>query len=60
MILTQVVPAWKGEGQLLDNVRREVSLIYHTARTELEERIVRIRSRKPVIAMPLARTARTS
>jgi 3-phenylpropionate/cinnamic acid dioxygenase small subunit len=51
------VPAWKSEGELVGDVRREVSLIYHTARTELEERIVRIRSRKSVTAMPLPRTA---
>lgn len=51
------VPAWKGEDQLVDDVRREVSLIYHDNRSGLEERILRIRTRKSVTAMPLPRTA---
>jgi len=51
------VPAWKSESELVSDVRREVSLIYHTRRSELAERILRIRTRKSVTAMPLPRTA---
>lgn len=51
------VPAWKSEDQLVDDVQREVSLIYHPSRVGLEERVLRIRSRKSVTAMPIPRTA---
>ena len=51
------LPAWKSESELVSDVRREVSLIYHTRRSELAERILRIRTRKSVTAMPLPRTA---
>lgn len=51
------VPAWKSEDQLVADVSREVSLIYHDNRSGLEERILRIRTRKSVTAMPLPRTA---
>jgi benzoate/toluate 1,2-dioxygenase beta subunit/2,4,5-trichlorophenoxyacetic acid oxygenase 2 len=51
------VPAWKSESELVGDVQREVSLIYHTHRSELAERVLRIRSRKSVTAMPLPRTA---
>ena len=50
-------PAWKSEDQLVSNVRREVSMIYHTRRQELADRVLRVRSRKSVTAMPLPRTA---
>ena len=51
------VPAWKSESELVSDVQREVSLIYHTTRVGLEERLMRIRSRKSVTAMPMPRTA---
>lgn len=51
------VPAWRSETELVSDVRREVSLIYHASRSGLEERVVRIRSRKSVTAMPMPRTA---
>jgi 3-phenylpropionate/cinnamic acid dioxygenase small subunit len=50
------VPAWKNESELVSNVKREVSLIYHTRHRELADRVLRIRSRKSVTAMPLPRT----
>jgi 3-phenylpropionate/cinnamic acid dioxygenase small subunit len=50
------VPAWKSESELVSDVQREVSLIYHRRRDELYERVLRIRSRKSVTAMPLPRT----
>jgi benzoate/toluate 1,2-dioxygenase beta subunit/2,4,5-trichlorophenoxyacetic acid oxygenase 2 len=51
------VPAWRNESQLVEDVRREVSLIYHSSRAGLDERVLRIRSRKSVTAMPMPRTA---
>lgn len=50
------VPVWKDEAQLVSDPSREVSLIYHTSRLGLEERVLRVRSRKTVTAMPLPRT----
>src|SRR5690606_19572665 len=50
------VPAWLDEDTPTSDVRTQVSLIYHTRRAELLDRIVRIRSRKSVTAMPLPRT----
>jgi benzoate/toluate 1,2-dioxygenase beta subunit/2,4,5-trichlorophenoxyacetic acid oxygenase 2 len=50
------VPGWVDEDTLTSDVRTQVSLIYHTRRDELLDRIVRIRSRKSVTAMPLPRT----
>lgn len=50
------VPAWKSESELVSDVRREVSQIYHQRRDELFERVLRIRTRKSVTAMPLPRT----
>ncbi|MEK6289826.1 MAG: aromatic-ring-hydroxylating dioxygenase subunit beta [Paraburkholderia tropica] len=50
------VPAWRNEHELVSDVRCEVSLIYHPTRSGLEERVVRLRSRKSVTAMPLPRT----
>lgn len=51
------VPAWLDEDTQTSDVRRQVSLVWHTRRHELLDRIVRIRSRKSVTAMPLPRTS---
>lgn len=51
------VPAWLDEDTTTSDVRTQVSLIYHTRRAELLDRIIRLRSRKSVTAMPLPRTA---
>lgn len=51
------VPGWKTEDQLVSDVCREVSLIYHASRDGLAERVLRIRTRKSVTAMPLPRTS---
>ena len=40
------VPSWKSEDQLVSDVRREVSLIYHDSTVGLRERIHRIRTRR--------------
>ncbi|HEY8578490.1 MAG TPA: aromatic-ring-hydroxylating dioxygenase subunit beta [Beijerinckiaceae bacterium] len=50
------VPAWLDEYRITEDPDAQVSLIYHTARRELEERVQRIRSRKSVTALPLPRT----
>ena len=50
------VPAWVDEHETTSDPDTQVSLIYHTSRWELEERIGRIQSRKSIVAMPLPRT----
>lgn len=50
------VPAWKSEHQVTDDPDTEVSLIYHESRRGLEERVMRLRTRKSVTALPLPRT----
>ena len=54
------VPGWIDEDTMTTDVRTQVSLIYHTRRNELLDRIVRIRSRKSVTAMPLPRTSHST
>lgn len=50
------VPAWRNEDEQVTDPDREVSLIYHIGREGLEERVVRVRSRQTVTALPLPRT----
>ena len=50
------VPSWRDEDHEIENPDREVSLIYHTNRLGLEERVMRVRSRQSVTALPLPRT----
>jgi 3-phenylpropionate/cinnamic acid dioxygenase small subunit len=50
------VPAWKSGHEPTNDPKREISLMYHDSRAGLEERIMRIRSRKSITAMPLPRT----
>ncbi|MCR0985435.1 aromatic-ring-hydroxylating dioxygenase subunit beta [Roseomonas populi] len=50
------IPAWLDEHKVTSDPDREVSLIYHDSRAGLEERVMRIRSRKSVTALPLPRT----
>ncbi len=51
------IPAWRDEDQVTENPDTEVSLIYHESRASLEDRVMRISSRKSITAMPLPRTA---
>ena len=51
------VPAWKGEHEPTGDPQREVSLIYLTSRSRLEERIARIRSGRSAASLVLPRTA---
>jgi 3-phenylpropionate/cinnamic acid dioxygenase small subunit len=50
------VPSWLDEYEIVDDPKSQVSLIYHSSRAQLEERIGRIQSRKSVTALPLPRT----
>lgn len=51
------VPAWRDEHEETRDPASEVSLIYHDNRLGLEDRVLRIGSRKSITAMPLPRTA---
>jgi benzoate/toluate 1,2-dioxygenase beta subunit/2,4,5-trichlorophenoxyacetic acid oxygenase 2 len=50
------VPAWRDESTATEDPDTEISLIYHTQRVGLEERVMRLRSRTSVTTMPLPRT----
>lgn len=50
------VPAWRDESAEIDDPEREISLIYHTDRVGLEERVMRLRSRVSLTTMPMPRT----
>jgi benzoate/toluate 1,2-dioxygenase beta subunit/2,4,5-trichlorophenoxyacetic acid oxygenase 2 len=50
------VPAWKSEHAMTETPDTEVSFIYHEGRRWLEERVMRIGTRKSVTALPLPRT----
>jgi 3-phenylpropionate/cinnamic acid dioxygenase small subunit len=51
------VPAWKSEDEATDDPANEVSLIYASARSELEDRVWRVRSGRSIASVPLPRTA---
>jgi 3-phenylpropionate/cinnamic acid dioxygenase small subunit len=51
------VPAWKNDGDPTDNPDTEVSLFYTARRSELEDRVWRVRSGKSIASTPLQRTA---
>jgi len=50
------LPAWKGEHELVDDPRTEVSMIYYDRRSRLEDRVLRIRSGISAASTPLPRT----
>ncbi|OGA29528.1 MAG: hypothetical protein A3I01_14380 [Betaproteobacteria bacterium RIFCSPLOWO2_02_FULL_65_24] len=50
------VPAWKNEESLTSNPQAELSHIYYASRAGLEDRVVRIRSRRSPASTPLPRT----
>jgi 3-phenylpropionate/cinnamic acid dioxygenase small subunit len=50
------VPAWQSEDKLTDDPKTQLSLIYITSRSGLEERIFRIESRDSFASLPLDRT----
>ena len=51
------VPAWKDEDTATEDPENEVSLIYISARAQLEERVARVRSGRSAASAPLPRTA---
>jgi 3-phenylpropionate/cinnamic acid dioxygenase small subunit len=51
------MPAWKADGTPTSNPRTELSHIYYANRAGLEDRIVRIRSRRSPASTPMPRTA---
>ncbi|HCZ48989.1 MAG TPA: hypothetical protein DCZ11_08285 [Gammaproteobacteria bacterium] len=53
------MPAWKGEHELTENPKREVSLIYYSTRAGLEDRVWRIRSGQSIASTPVPRTTHT-
>lgn len=50
------VPAWKSEHQPTVDPKRELSLIYYSSRSGLEDRVWRVRSGKSVASTPMPRT----
>lgn len=50
------VPTWRTEDELSDNPRTQLSHIYYASRAGLEDRIVRITSRRSPASTPLRRT----
>ncbi len=50
------VPSWDSEHRLVENPRREVSLMYYADRTGLEDRVFRLRTGRSSASTPLPRT----
>lgn len=53
------VPSWKNEETLTSNPQAELSHIYYATRAGLEDRVVRIRSRRSPASTPMPRTTHT-
>lgn len=51
------VPSWKNEEELTGNPQAELSHIFYANRAGLEDRIVRIRSRRSPASTPMPRTS---
>ena len=54
------VPSWKNEEQLTSNPQAELSHIFYANRAGLEDRIVRIRSKRSPASTPMPRTSHVS
>lgn len=50
------IPAWDDDGTLVEDPRREISLMYYASRRGLEDRIARLRSGLSSASTPLPRT----
>src|SRR5690606_27341746 len=50
------VPSWKNEEQLTTSPQAELAHIYYANRAGLEDRVVRIRSRRSPASTPMPRT----
>lgn len=53
---TYWLPAWRADGQLVENPKTEVSLIYYSSRVGLEGRVFRVRTNRAASAQVLPRT----
>ena len=51
------MPTWRSDEVLGSDPRTEVSHMYYSSRAGLEDRVLRIRSRRSPASMPMARTA---
>jgi 3-phenylpropionate/cinnamic acid dioxygenase small subunit len=51
------MPSWRTEEELTDDPQREMSHIYYPGRAGLEDRIIRIRTRRSPASTPMPRTA---
>ncbi|HUB96226.1 MAG TPA: aromatic-ring-hydroxylating dioxygenase subunit beta [Stellaceae bacterium] len=51
------VPAWKNEEEPTADPATEISLLYTSKRSELEDRVWRVRSGRSIASVPLPRTA---
>lgn len=51
------VPSWISDGELGSDPQQQVSLIYYSSRSGLEDRVARIRSGRSVASVPMPRTA---
>ncbi|MES2534236.1 MAG: aromatic-ring-hydroxylating dioxygenase subunit beta [Pseudomonadota bacterium] len=51
------MPTWRTEEQLTEDPQSEMSHIYYASRAGLEDRIMRIRSRRSPASTPMPRTA---
>jgi 3-phenylpropionate/cinnamic acid dioxygenase small subunit len=49
-------PAWRNDEELIDNVKREISLFYFETRAGIEDRVWRINTKQAPALFPLART----
>ncbi len=50
------IPAWNGEHELVDDPTSQISLIYYSSRSGLEDRIFRLRLKQSSASIPMPRT----
>ena len=53
---TYWLPAWRSDGELVEDPRTELSLIYYNSRVGLEGRVFRVRTHRAASAQVLPRT----
>lgn len=57
---TYWLPAWRGDGSLVENPKTELSLIYYSSRIGLEGRVFRLRTNRVSSAVTIPRTVHAS
>lgn len=50
------IPQWKGDHEITQDPKREMSLMYYADRTGIEDRIFRLRTGKSAASTPMPRT----